>query len=240
MVRQCRMDIAGLPQHIVQRGNDRQPCFYTPDDYAHYLSMLRESSLRYGVAIHAYVLMTNHVHLLVTPATQGAVSRMMQHLGRQYVSYVNARYRRTGTLWEGRFKSCLVDTDAYVLACHRYIELNPVRAWMVARPEDYEWSSHRSTAYQATSPLLTPRGSYLALSPNPLERAGRYRALFDNALADAQIEEIRIYLQQQRAWGSEKFQKAIAALLGRCSTIRPAHRPSRAVRDSPARDKLVE
>lgn len=109
MPRQPRPDLAGVPQHVVQRGNDRQPCFFRPADYVRYLVALREASLRYGIAVHAYVLMTNHVHLLVTPAAAGAVSHMMQSLGRSYVTYVNAHYRRTGTLWEGRFKSCLLD-----------------------------------------------------------------------------------------------------------------------------------
>ena len=226
MARQPRMDLAGLPQHIVQRGNNRQPCFQVPDDYLKYLASLRESCLRYNVALHAYCLMTNHVHLLATPENQGGISRMMQHLGRLFVSYINTTYRRTGTLWEGRFKSCLVDSDSYALACHRYIELNPVRAEMVATPEDYEWSSHRSNALGLEDPLLTPHSTYTALSAKPKQRQCQYRALFDGVLTGRQIEEIRTYLQQQRALGSEEFQQAVAVRLARCATTRPAHRPA--------------
>jgi len=126
MPRLPRPDIAGIAQHVVQRGNDRMPCFLDDTDRRRYLTALREMSLRYGCDIHAYVLMSNHVHLLATPATVGAVSRMMQGVGRLYVAEFNARHRRTGTLWEGRYKSCLVGGERYVLACHRYIELNPI------------------------------------------------------------------------------------------------------------------
>lgn len=169
--------------------------------------------------------MTNHVHLLVTPASMGAVSRMMQCLGRHYVTYVNTKYHRTGTLWEGRFKSCLVDTDGYLLGCHRYIELNPVRARMVARPQDYAWSSYRSNAQGEVDPTLRAHSGYLALGADDVERQAAYRSLFDEMLSEPQIAEIRTYLQQQRALGSQRFQVAIAEQLNRCSQVRPAHRP---------------
>src|SRR5207342_769567 len=132
MARLPRLDLPGIPQHIVQRGNDRQPCFADNADYLRYRQELGEAAFKHGCALHAYVLMTNHVHLLVTPAEPGAASRMTQAIGRRYVASFNARYRRTGTLWEGRFKSALVDSEHYVLACYRYIELNPVRAAIVA------------------------------------------------------------------------------------------------------------
>ena len=225
MSRQPRPDLAGVPQHVVQRGNDRQPCFFRPDDYGRYLANLRESSLRYGVAVHAYVLMTNHVHLLVTPSTIGAVSRMMQCLGRRYVAHINVSYRRTGTLWEGRFKSCLVDTDAYLLTCQRYIELNPVRARMVARPEDYAWSSYRWHALGEADSTLRSHDGYRALGDSEDERRMVYRRLFDEVLSEQDVDEIRAYLQQQRAWGGPRFQAAIAAQLDRCAQVRPAHRP---------------
>lgn len=137
MPRPPRLDLPGVAQHVIQRGNDRQPCFFTADDYRRYLHDLNEIALREGCAIHAYVLMTNHVHLLVTPSDVGRVSRMMQALGRRYVRHVNRTYHRTGTLWEGRYKACLVADDAHLLQCHRYIELNPLRAAMVADPRDY-------------------------------------------------------------------------------------------------------
>lgn len=182
MPRQPRPDLAGVPQHVVQRGNDRQPCFYVADDYRRYLGGLRESATRYGCVVHAYVLMTNHVHLLVTPSSVGAVSRMMQWLGRQYVGYINGRYRRTGTLWEGRYKSCLVDTERYLLTCYRYIELNPVRAAMVADPADYAWSSYRANAQALADPLVVPHAEYLRLGADAPERCVAYRYLFEDAL----------------------------------------------------------
>ena len=133
MPRQPRIDLPHVAQHIVQRGNDRQPCFFTDGDRLRYLGDLRELALYIGCAVHAYVLMTNHVHLLVTPAESGQIPHLMQALGRRYVRYVNTRYRRTGTLWEGRYKACPVHGDAYLMRCYRYIENNPVRAAMVEK-----------------------------------------------------------------------------------------------------------
>ncbi len=163
MARQPRLNLAGMPQHVVQRGNDRQPCFFNEDDYAHYLTGLNEACQKESCAVHAYVLMTNHFHLLLTPMQAGCVGRTMQSLGRRYVRYVNDRYRRTGTLWEGRFKSSLIDTDSYLLQCHRYIELNPVRAGTVEDPGHYAWSSHGHNAFGRHNPLLHSHPLYLAL-----------------------------------------------------------------------------
>jgi len=128
MPRKPRMYIGGLPCHVIQRGNNRDACFYSDQDYQFYLYQLGEVCRRYSVQLHAYVLMTNHSHLLMTPKDEWGISRVMQSLGRCYVQYINKTYRRTGTLWEGRHKSSLVDADRYLLACYRYIELNPVRA----------------------------------------------------------------------------------------------------------------
>ena len=227
MPRQPRLDLADVPQHVVQRGNDRQPCFYVTDDYRRYLAGLRESAIRYGCSVHAYVLMTNHVHLLVTPSSAGAVSRMMQWLGRQYVGYINGRYRRTGTLWEGRYKSCLVDTERYLLTCYRYIELNPVRAAMVADPADYAWSSYRTNAQALPDKVVVPHAEYLRLGGDASERCSAYRQLFREVLGDARLAEIRAYVQQQRALGTIRFQREIEAMIGRCANVRAAHRPRR-------------
>ncbi|WP_338026909.1 transposase [Coralloluteibacterium stylophorae] len=161
MARLPRFDLPWIPQHIVQRGNNRQVCFAAEIDYWQYLLELREASVKHRCAIHAYVLMTNHVHLLVTPEEAGGVSRMMQAIGRRYVGCFNARYRRTGTLWEGRFKSALVDSEHYLLRCYRYIELNPVRAHMTASPGGYRWSSYRCNADDHPDPILTPHPEYL-------------------------------------------------------------------------------
>lgn len=226
MARLPRPDLAHVPQHVVQRGNNRMPCFFDDEDRQRYLTVLREATLRHECAVHAYVLMTNHVHLLVSPASVGAVSRMMQTLGRLYVSTFNARHRRTGTLWEGRYKSCLVDSDAYVLRCYRYIELNPVRAAMVATPDAHRWSSYHANAHGAADPIVRPHRTYLALGDGGENRLGTYRQLVAETLSEDQISEIRSYLQQQRAYGSHRFQARIEAELGRCARVRPAHRPS--------------
>lgn len=225
MPRPPRPDLANVPQHVIQRGNDRRACFFEEDDYSTYLTMLRAAARRHGCAIHAYVLMTNHVHLLVTPVEARAVSAMMQTLGRNYVAYVNGRYRRTGTLWEGRYKSCLVDSDRYVLICYRYIELNPVRAGMVATPIEYRWSSHRCNAAGETDALIRPHAQYLALGWASGSACTAYRALFAQGMSDDRLAEIRAYVQQQKALGSARFQAQIEEALGRYVQIRPAHRP---------------
>jgi putative transposase len=174
MARQLRFDIAGNPQHVIQRGNNREACFFAEADYAAYLHWLHEGAQHHGVAIHAYCLMTNHVHLLVTPESAGAVSRLMQHVGRHYVNYANKVYRRSGTLWEGRFKSCLVDSEAYLLKLYQYIEYNPVRAGMVVHPEDYRWSSYQrhgcaeAMAYLSVTNATNNSALHYRSAPRPI------------------------------------------------------------------------
>ena len=228
MARLPRPDIAHVPQHVVQRGNNRMPCFFDDDDRRHYLNVLREARLRHRCSIHAYVLMSNHVHLLASPATPGAIAAMMQFLGRLYVPAFNTRHRRSGTLWEGRYKSCLVDSEDYLLRCYRYIELNPVRAAMVAAPEDHRWSSYHANALGEIDALVVPHPTYIALATTSDERQQAYRHLVADALSDDELSEIRAYVQQQRALGSNHFQAMIEAELGRCAHTRPAHRPRRA------------
>jgi putative transposase len=215
MPRAPRFDLVGVAQHVVQRGNDRQPCFFRDADYQRYLQDLREAALKHGCAVHAYVLMTNHVHLLVTPTAAGAVGRMMQAVGRRYVRYVNDAVGRTGTLWEGRYKACLVDSEAYVLACYRYIELNPVRAAMVAAPADYRWSSHRANALGAHDALLTPHPSYLAIATDRAVRQQVYAETVAAAISDEALASIRAAVQRQGALGSERFRARIEAQLRR-------------------------
>jgi len=224
MARLPRLDVPGIPQHVVQRGNDRQPCFAADDDYQRYRQELGEAARRFGCAVHAYVLMTNHVHILVTPSEPGAVSRMMQAIGRRYVAGFNARYQRTGTLWEGRFKAGLVDSDGYVLACYRYIELNPVRAGMVASPGDYRWSSHAHNAYGAHDPWVSSHPCYATLGQGE-DGLAAYRALFAEVMEERVVEAIRQHTQQQRAWGSDRFQRQIEALTNRAASVRPRGRP---------------
>ena len=164
MPRKPRFFLPGIPSHIIQRGNNRQPIFFADNDYRAYLRWLAEAARRWGCQVQAYVLMTNHVHLLVTTQAPESLSRMMQYVGRQYVPYVNAEYRRSGTLWEGRFKASLVQALAYLLTCYRYIELNPVRAAMFATPGDYPWSSYHCNALGHADALMVPHPEYRALA----------------------------------------------------------------------------
>ena len=225
MARLPRPDLAGVPQHVVQRGNNRLPCFLDDEDRQRYLQHLRECLLRYGCVLHAYVLMTNHVHLLVTPNEVGAVSRLMQTFGRKYAGLFNGRHGRTGTLWEGRYKSCLVDSERYVLTCYRYIELNPVRARMVDDPAAYLWSSYQANGLGRPDALVTPQATYLALDRDDLGRHAAYRELVQQALPEETLVEIRAYLQQQRALGTDRFREQVQLKLQRFAGVRPAHRP---------------
>ena len=191
MARLPRLCLPGVPQHIIQRGINRQACFVSDKDFSAYAYWLDKSARKYQVAVHSWVFMTNHVHILVTPQTEQGVSRMMQAIGRHYVRYFNHTYGRTGTLWEGRFKSCLVDAEDYLLACHRYIELNPVRAGMVAVPEDYTWSSYRANGFGQQMKLWTPHRVYLDLGATTRERAAAYRELFTGHIDERLVRQIR-------------------------------------------------
>jgi putative transposase len=215
MPRQPRLDLAHIPQHVVQRGNDRQPCFFNDIDRVRYLQELREIALREHCSVHAYVLMTNHVHLLITPTASGQIARLMQSLGRRYVRYVNDRYHRTGTLWEGRYKSSLVDRETYLLHCYRYIELNPVRARMTIDPLHYPWSSHSFNAFGRNDPLIQPHDSYLALGATSEQRCAAYRALAMETLSQDDTDAIRTHLQRQHALGPDRFRLAVEAQLSR-------------------------
>jgi putative transposase len=181
LARQPRLSVPGYPLHIIQRGNNRQDVFVDGEDRRIWLDLLHESAVAEQVAIHAYVLMSNHVHLLVTPQTPDGPSRMMQALGRLYVRGFNRRHARSGTLWEGRYRSTLIDTDAYLLACMAYIDLNPVRAGMVAAPADYLWSSHAHYAGLRRDAALTPHALYWALGNTPFAREQAYVQFIQNA-----------------------------------------------------------
>jgi putative transposase len=227
MARQPRLDLPGIPQHIVQRGNNRLPCFLDDADRLRYRHLLRESLLATGCRLHAYVLMDNHVHLLATPSEPGAIAALMQKLGRQYVGQFNARHRRTGTLWEGRYKACLVDDAAYLLRCVRYIDLNPVRARITDDPIGFPWSSCAALCGEREDSLLMLHPTQHALGATDADRAAAYRALLAEALNDEDVDAIRTYLQQQRAYGHDAFQKIVAAKTRRFAAVRPAHRPRR-------------
>lgn len=201
MARLPRIAAAGFPHHVIQRGNDRQAVFREEADYARYVAWLRDAATAHGLAVHAYVLMPNHIHLLVTPPTDSALSRAMQSLGRRYVRWFNDKYGRTGTLWEGRFRSAPIDADRYLLACCRYIELNPVRAGMVASPELYRWSSYAHHAGVRVDPLVTDHPLVWALGNTPFERQLAYRGLFDVDLPPDTLQSIRSATHRGRALG---------------------------------------
>jgi putative transposase len=191
MPRVARTVLAGHSLHVVQRGINRQQCFFSDRDYATYLRFLGEYAVRFGCSLHAYCLMTNHVHLLLTPEATDSCALLMKNLGQRYVQIVNRRLERSGTLWEGRFKSCLVDSETYALACYRYIELNPVRAGIVDAPEKYRWSSYPANAEGKTDSLLKPHPAYDALAADGGKRLEAYRALCESAPSEPIVEEIR-------------------------------------------------
>jgi putative transposase len=215
MPRQPRYRIPGFPQHVVQRGNDRQATFFAPADYVLYKQHLLHAARAHDCAIHAYVLMTNHVHLLVTPGREDSIPRLMQALGRRYVRHVNQAYDRTGTLWEGRYKACLVQADRHFLACQRYIELNPVRAGMVGDPGGYRYSSYRHNALGEADSLITVHATYADLGRDQLTRCANYRAMVEAGIGPAAIDTIRRVTESCRVLGNDRFRGDIEAVLGR-------------------------
>lgn len=217
LLRFCPRDI---PQHIIQRGNNRQACFASEQDMTVYAAWLEQYAKQFSVSVHAWVLMTNHVHLLVTPHYDDAISQMMQALGRRYVRYFNREYQRSGTLWEGRFRSSLVQSEQYLLRCYRYIELNPVRAHMVSDPSEYAWSSYHCNALGKGSSLCSPHSEYLLLGKTSAQRQRAYRALFSDVIDGNLLDDIRCSLNKGLAFGGEQFKKEIEAM--HCRRVRPA------------------
>jgi len=226
MPRPPRVCPAGIPQHIIQRGHNRQNCFHSEQDFATYASILRTAVQRWNVAVHAWVFMSNHVHLLVTPVDDGAVSRLMHQLAGSYVRYYNTRHGRSGTLWEGRFRSCLVQDDEYLLQCYRYIELNPVRAGMVQHPGEYPWSSHRSNALGVRSSLLTPHDTYLGLGDESVLYQ-RYRSMFEAHGTGKCDQGIREATRSGLVLGDTGFRDAMEKLCGHRLHHAPPGRPAR-------------
>lgn len=215
MARLKRYCPGGIPQHVIQRGNNRTACFGSDGDMTTYAHYLHKAASKYGLAIHGWVFMTNHVHLLVTPEKNDSLSKTIQSLGRRYVRYFNYTYQRTGTLFEGRFKSCIVQEIRYLLTCLRYIELNPVRAGIVRDPADYIWSSYRANALGKPSKLWDPHPQYLELGATDSERQDRYRSLVARGLQDELITNIRDSINQGMALGSLQFRRQIEELGGR-------------------------
>lgn len=225
MPRRPRLSLPNTPLHLIQRGNNRQACFIADEDYRFYLDWLAEYAGKTGCRIHAYVFMTNHVHLLVSSARGAAPGEMMKGLGQRYVQYVNRTYRRSGTLWEGRYRSCPTQTEDYLLACQRYIELNPVRAGMAEHPAEYRWSSYRANAQGESDALIQPHAVYDALGPDAAGRQAAYRELFRYELEPELVDEIRRATNGNYALGSDLFAEQIAAALGRRVTPGKSGRP---------------
>ena len=215
MARLPRMVILGQPQHIIVRGNNRSEIFCCDADYHFYLEKLQAACKKHACQVHAYVLMTNHVHLLMTPFSECSMSKTLQMLGRYYVQYFNYSYRRTGTLWEGRYKATLIDSESYLLTCMRYIELNPVRAGMVAGPADYPWSSYRFNALGQADVLVRPHSEFHRLGNDDNERREAYRALFRQAISEDQMNKIREATNKAWALGDSRFKERIQAQLAR-------------------------
>lgn len=215
MARLPRYVLPGQPQHVIQRGNNREPIFCCDADCRFYLEKLKAGADKHQVDIHAYVLMTNHVHLLLTPHTEQGMSKLMQYLGRYYVQYFNDCYQRTGTLWEGRYKATVIDAEAYLLTCYRYIELNPVRAGMVEHPGGYRWSSYLCNATGQEDVLVTPHLLYRRLGRASTERQAAYRDLFDTVIEPGTLEAIRAATNKAWVLGNDRFKEQIEWQLGR-------------------------
>lgn len=210
MARLPRLIVPGYPHHIIQRGNNRQAIFADDVDRERYLLLLSESAKRHRLPIHAFVLMTNHVHLLATPAEVGAIAAVMQAVGRAYVRWFNKRHERSGTLFEGRFRSSMVDADHYALACTRYIEMNPVRAGLVSRPEEFRWSSHRHHVGLQPHPLITEHAAIWGLGNTPFERQSSYKKMFDAPHEELANTFIRKTINSGLPLGSEAWIEALS------------------------------
>ena len=225
MPRRLRLFFADVAAHIVQRGADRAVCFRSDTDRIFYLLHLRELSEKFGCTVHAYCLMTNHVHLLVTPTSEGGVQAMMKGLGQRYAQFFNRRYERTGPLWDGRYHSCIAESSYYVLACYRYIELNPVRAGMVSQPADYRWSSYRANADGAEDPLARPHTEFVALGNTSESRKSAYQMMFDQVMDAPLLESIRASTNGGYPLASYEFTQQLAAMGVKTRPNAPGPRP---------------
>jgi len=231
MPRRPRITIPGIPVHLIQRGNNRQACFYAREDYRNFLEWLKEYAYESECAVHAYVLMTNHVHLLVTPTQKSSTGILMKRLGQRYVQYVNRYYQRSGTLWEGRYRSCVAQQERYLLICQKYIELNPVRAGLVVHPGDYPWSSYRANAQGEESDYLSQHPLFMNLGRTCAARLAAYRALFRSALAPGIADEIRNATNGNYALGDKRFKAEVEKTLGRRITPGKPGRPRKYLSD---------
>ena len=227
MARLPRYFIKDQPQHIIQRGNNREAIFITDEDYQFYLDCLKEAIKEYQAKIHAYVLMTNHVHLLASPLENTSIPKTLQSVGRKYVQYFNYQYERTGTLWEGRYRATLIDDEQYLFTCMRYIELNPVRADMVKHPKNYPWSSYHANALGKPDQLVTPHRRYKALGLDERERQKAYRGLFKQRVSKMELVTIREATNKAWVLGSDLFKQKVEKLTRRRSSPMPRGRPKK-------------
>lgn len=228
MARLPRYSVPGQPQHIIQRGNNRQEIFITEADYQFFQNALIEAIETYGLQVHAYIWMTNHIHILATPEYDYSVSKVMQSVGRRYVQYFNHIYNRSGTLWEGRYRATVVDSERYFLTVMRYIELNAVRAGMVKDPMDYPWSSYGLNADSALGMnygWLTPHAEYLRLGAGSPERRAAYRGLFERVISRDDLARIRNDTHKGWALGGSQFQSKIESLSQRQAASKGIGRP---------------
>jgi putative transposase len=226
MARKLRASSGGVPEHVIQRGNNRHIVFGGDNEMKAYVTWLNDYARKYKVAIHAWVLMTNHVHLLCTPSTSSGISLMMQSLGRMYVLYFNRRNQRSGTLWEGRYRSCLVQEENYLMQLYRYIELNPVRAGLADDPADYSWSSYQCNALGKKSDLLSPHPLFSALGADDDTRQAAYRALFKDHVEGKLLADIRNATNKGLALGNARFITDVEARTGRRLTPGKRGRPT--------------
>ena len=229
MPRQPRLVAAGYPHHIILRGNNRSAIFHNDGDRRFFIECLKGTKGKTKSRMYSYCFMSNHVHLLIEPSTEQGLSNMVQSLGRRYVQYINKKYKRTGTLWEGRFKSSLVSKDSYLIACSRYIELNPVRAKMVKHPKDYPWSSYGFRAEGKKDSLLDEDPIYRGLGKTPKERQIRYKEWFKGSISDDELNQIRNATQKGGIFGNKNFFGKIAKLLGRSIVLRQRGRPKKSL-----------
>ncbi|NVD71493.1 transposase [Duganella sp. BJB1802] len=209
MARLPRLIVPGQPHHVIQTGNNNQPIFRETEDYQAFLGWLRTAAKNYKVAVHAYVLMPDHLHLLVTPADEEGLGQMMQWIGRYYVPYFNQKYGRSGTLWNGRYKTSLIDAEQYFMSCSRYIEFNPVRNGMVGRAEDYPWSSYPHHAGLRSDGLIVDHPKFWELGNTPFQREAAYIALAEPALSEEEITLISKALLKGWPLGTEQFKTAL-------------------------------
>jgi len=215
MPRKSRIILPGEPVHVIQRGRNRKTCFFYEEDYKFYLQWLEEYANEAGCSIHAYVLMPSHIHLLLTPDQKNSVAVLMKRLGQRYVQYINRAYQRSGTLWDGRFRSCVAQQEKYLFFCQQFIELNPVRSAYASDPADYQWSSYRINALGEKSTLVKPHSLYLDLGDTCQARQTSYRKMFARTLHPSLITQIIQSTNGDYALGGKRFIHDLAKTLGR-------------------------